>query len=64
MTLSANGGQLASASYDEDFDIAVDDDNKAFSWVYRYTRTNNKKKVPWQVNMLYIYKKQAIFCRV
>lgn len=54
MTLSANGGQLASASYDEDFDIAVDDDNKAFSWVYRYTRTN-KKKVPWQVNMLYIY---------
>ncbi|GAN10932.1 COP9 signalosome complex subunit 3 [Mucor ambiguus] len=31
MTLSANGGQLASASYDEDFDISVDDDNKAFS---------------------------------
>ncbi|KAG2215350.1 hypothetical protein INT46_011720 [Mucor plumbeus] len=31
MTLSANGGQLASTSYDEDFDIAVDDDSKIFS---------------------------------
>ncbi|KAI8636394.1 hypothetical protein BD408DRAFT_426218 [Parasitella parasitica] len=31
MTLSANGGQLASASYEEDFDIAGDDDNKIFA---------------------------------
>lgn len=31
MTLSANGGQMTSTPYDEDFDLPLDDDTKIFN---------------------------------